>query len=400
MLLKDKTILLAISGSIAFYKAYELISMLKKEGLKVKVLLSDGVLNFASHLSFEALCDGVLSKENETWVGAKNLSQMCENDKNHIAFSKDCDAIIFAPATVNSINKLANGIAGNLFIQTLIASNAPLIIAPAANTRMLNHFSTQNSLTLLKKNGATVIEPISKVLACGELGVGGLAELESIIFALKRVLLKDEFFVGKKVVITGGGTREKIDEVRYIGNFSSGKMAKALADAFYMLGATVSLLSSVDFENLPYESKHFENANELEALMSEHKNDDFLLMSAAVSDFSPTFHKGKLKKSDFKQGLSLSLKPTKDLLKSLEFKGKKIGFKLEFEAKNALENAKNALKEKDLNMICLNVLSPTNKAFASDMNALTLITKDFTQDLGLKSKLDLAFEIAKRCKEL
>lgn len=400
MLLKDKTILLAVSGSIAFYKAYELISMLKKEGCKVKVLLSDGVLNFASHLSFEALCDGVLSRENESWAGAKNLSEICENDKNHIAFSKDCDAIIFAPASVNSINKLAYGIADNLFIQTLIAANAPLIIAPAANTRMLNHFSTKNSLEILKKNGATVIEPISKILACGELGAGGLAELDTIIFALKRVLLRDEFFVGKRVVITGGGTREKIDEVRYIGNFSSGKMAKALADAFYMLGATVSLLSSVDFKNLPYESKHFENANELENLMNEHKNDDFLLMSAAVSDFSPEFHKGKLKKSDFKQGFNLALKPSKDLLKSLEFKGKKIGFKLEFDEKNALKNAKNSLKEKKLDMICLNVVNAKNKAFESDFNAITLITKDFTQDLGLKSKLDLAFEIAKRCKEL
>ena len=400
MLLKDKIILLAVSGSIAFYKAYELISALKKCGCKVKVLLSDGVLNFASHLSFEALCDGVLSKENESWAGAKNSSQMCENDKNHIAFSKDCDAIIFAPATVNSINKLANGIADNLFIQTLIAANAPLIIAPAANTRMLNHFSTQNSLEILRKNNAIIVPPICKNLACGELGAGGLADINTIIFALKRVLLKDEFFVGKKVVITGGGTREKIDEVRYIGNFSSGKMAKALADTFYALGAKVTLLSSVDFENLPYESKHFENANELEKLMKEHKNDDFLLMSAAVSDFSPTFHEGKLKKSDFKQGLSLSLKPTKDLLKSLEFKGKKIGFKLEFDEKNALKNAKNSLKEKKLDMICLNVINAKNKAFDNDFNAITLITKNFTQDLGLKSKVDLAFEIAKRCKEL
>ena len=400
MLLKDKTILLAVSGSIAFYKAYELISALKKCACKVKVLLSDGALNFATHLSFEALCDGVLSKENESWAGAKNLSQMCENDKNHIAFSKDCDAIIFAPASVNSINKLANGIADNLFIQTLIAANAPLIIAPAANTRMLNHFSTQNSLEILRKNNAIIVPPICKNLACGELGAGGLADINTIIFALKRVLLRDEFFVGKKVVITGGGTREKIDEVRYIGNFSSGKMAKALADAFYALGAKVTLLSSIDFENLPYESKHFESVAELEALMSEHKNDDFLLMSAAVSDFSPTFHKGKLKKSDFKQGLSLSLKPTKDLLKSLEFKGKKIGFKLEFDEKNALENAKNSLKEKKLDMICLNVVNAKNKAFESDFNAITLITKDFTGDLGLKSKVELAFEIAKRCKEL
>lgn len=385
-----KKILLAISGSIAFYKAYELVSAFKKEGFGVKVLLSDGALKFASKMSFEALAESVLCAENESW----------ENDKNHIAFSKDCDIVVFAPASVNSINKLALGIADTLFIQTLIAASAPLVIAPAANTRMLNHFSTQHSLKLLQENGALIIAPACKGLACGEVGAGGLAQISHIVAATKRELFKDEFFKGKKVVVTGGGTKEKIDEVRFIGNLSSGKMAKALADAFYMLGASVTLLNSAGFDNAPYECKAFESANELENLLKKHENADFLVMSAAVSDFAPEFHAGKLKRSDYEKGLTLHLKPAKDLLKECKIKGKKIGFKLEFESANALQNAKSTLKEKKLDMVCLNVISKDNAPFGSDFNALTLITKNGTQELGRKSKAELALEIARWCKNL
>lgn len=382
-----KRILLAISGSIAFYKAYELISAFKKEGFRVKVLLSDGALKFVSKMSFEALSDGVLCSENESW----------ENDKNHIAFSKDCDIIVFAPASVNSINKLAFGIADNVFIQTLIAASKPLIIAAAANTRMLLHFSTQNALGLLQKNKAIIIPPICKELACGEVGVGGLAHIWHIVALTKRELFKDKFFEDKSVLITGGGTKQKIDEVRYIGNFSSGKMAKALADTFYMLGAKVTLLSSVSFEHLPYECEAFESIDELEHLLIKHEKKDFLLMCAAVSDFKSEFYAGKMKKSD---KFTLVLKPTKDLLQSSQFKGKKIGFKLELDEKNALKNAKNALKEKKLDMICLNVLSADNATFGSDFNALTLITKDGIHELGYKSKQELALDIARFCKTL
>lgn len=385
-----KRILLAISGSIAFYKAYELISAFKNEGFKVKALLSNGVLQFASRMSFEALCESVLCSENESW----------QNDKNHIAFSKDCDIIVFAPASVNSINKLAGGIADTIFIQTLIATSLPLIIAPAANPRMLSHFSTKRSLQILQENGAITVPPICKTLACKEVGVGGLAEISNIVLMTKRELFKDEFFKDKTVIITGGGTKEKIDEVRYIGNFSSGKTAKALAEAFYILGAKPILLSSVEYENTPYECEFFQSSNDLENLLKKHKNGDFLIMSAAVSDFVSDFVGKKLKKSDYTDGLCLHLKPTKDLLKNCEFKGKKIGFKLETNTKDAVQNAKNALKEKKLELVCLNVISEENIAFGSDFNTLTLISKDCTQELRHKSKKDLALEIARWCKTL
>lgn len=383
-----KTLLLAISGSIAFYKTYELISLFKKEGFRVKILLSNGALKFASKMSFEALADEVLCEENESW----------QNSSNHIAFSKDVDLVLFAPASVNSINKLALGIADNLFIQTLIAANKPLIIAPAANTNMFHHFSTQNSLKLLKENKALIIEPIYKVLACKDEGVGALAEVKDIFNITKRELFKKEFWCEKKVLVTGGGTREKIDDVRCVSNFSSGKMAKAIADAFYFLGARVKFLSSVEFDT-PYEMCQFESSRDLKELLNENLNYDFLIMTAAVSDFIPQSVKGKIKKNEHLQGLNLHLSLNEDLLKNLNFKGKKIGFKMEFNPQNALENAKKSLEDKGLDMVCLNIIGQNNY-FGSDQNELYFITLKNENKSALQSKENLAFELVKWCEKL
>lgn len=383
-----KTLLLAISGSIAFYKTYELISLFKKEGFRVKILLSNGALKFASKMSFEALADEVLCEENESW----------QNSSNHIAFSKDVDLVLFAPASVNSINKLALGIADNLFIQTLIAANKPLIIAPAANTNMFHHFSTQNSLKLLKENKALIIEPICKVLACKDEGVGALAEVKDIFNITKRELFKKEFWCEKKVLVTGGGTREKIDDVRCVSNFSSGKMAKAIADAFYFLGARVKFLSSVEFDT-PYEMCQFESSRDLKELLNENLNYDFLIMTAAVSDFIPQSVKGKIKKNEHLQGLNLHLSLNEDLLKNLNFKGKKIGFKMEFNPQNALENAKKSLQDKQLDMVCLNIIGQNNY-FGSDQNELYFITLKNENKSALQSKENLAFELVKWCEKL
>ncbi|MBZ7950406.1 bifunctional phosphopantothenoylcysteine decarboxylase/phosphopantothenate--cysteine ligase CoaBC [Campylobacter sp. LH-2024] len=383
-----KTILLAVSGSIAFYKAYELISLFKKENIKVKVLLSQGVLKFANKLSFEALADEILSEENESW----------ENKKNHIDFSKDCDLVLFAPASINSINKLALGIADNLFIQTLIASNKPLIIAPAANTNMYNHFSTQNSLKLLQKNKALIIPPISKVLACKDEGIGALAEVEDIFNITKRELFKKNFWLNKSVVVSGGGTKEKIDDVRCISNFSSGKMAKSIADAFYFLGAKVIFLSSVNFKT-SYEIYKFESSKDLKILLERFCESDFLIMAAAVSDFIPEFQKGKIKKNQFSNGFDLHLKLNEDLLKNVNFKGKKIGFKMEFDTKNAIENAKKSLVEKNLNLVCLNILNKKN-SFGSDKNEIHFISKDACIKSDFKDKKDLAFDLINWCEKL
>ncbi|QBL11413.1 bifunctional phosphopantothenoylcysteine decarboxylase/phosphopantothenate--cysteine ligase CoaBC [Campylobacter helveticus] len=381
-----KTILLAISGSIAFYKSYELISLFKKEGFRVKVLLSNGLLKFATKLSFEALADAILCEENESW----------QSQNNHIAFSKDADIVLFAPASVNSINKLANGISDTLFIQTLMAAKAPIIIAPAANSAMYLHFSTQKSLQILKQNGVKIIEPIYKKLACKDEGIGALAEIEDIFHFIKRELFKEEFFCGKSVIVSGGGTKEKIDDVRCISNFSSGKMAKELAFAFYYLGADVVLLSSVEFKT-PFQFLAFESSKDLKALLKRYDEGDFLVMCAAVSDFVPKYQKGKIKKSE--AGLNLELNLNEDLLKTCKFKGKKIGFKMELDAQNALKNAELSLKEKKLDMVCLNVLGEKNH-FGADFNELIFITQDESARSGFKSKKVLAFELAKMCQKL
>ncbi|WP_103630643.1 bifunctional phosphopantothenoylcysteine decarboxylase/phosphopantothenate--cysteine ligase CoaBC [Campylobacter concisus] len=383
-MLKNKKILLAVCGSIAFYKAYEILSLLKKQGADVYVALSDGALEFCSVSGFEALSEHkILSSQTQNW----------QDGVNHIAYSK-MDLVLIAPASVNTVNKLAVGICDNVFMQTLIAtSHVPLVVAPAANNNMIEHFATQNSLEILKKNGALVVEPVLKTLACGDVGKGALANPEVIVeAAIKR--LSKPLFAGKKVVITGGATTEKIDDVRAITNFSSGKMARALARAFYYAGAEVKLLASFETSNEPFLSLKFSSSSELlELCKSECEGANLLVMCAAVSDFVPTKIDGKIKKEDVGESLNLSLKRNVDILQSLkEFKCKKIGFKLEISNENALKSARSMLEKKELDAVCLNILGEKN-GFASEQNEVNFITKDDEILLPLASKDEIAWRI-------
>ena len=383
-MLKNKKILLAVCGSIAFYKAFEILSLLKKQGADVYVALSDGALEFCSVSGFEALSEHkILSSQTQNW----------QDGVNHIAYSK-MDLVLIAPASVNTINKLTAGICDNVFMQTLIAaSHVPLVVAPAANNNMIEHFATQNSLEILKKNGALVVEPVLKTLACGDVGKGGLANPEVIVeAAIKR--LSKPIFVGKKVVISGGATTEKIDDVRAITNFSSGKMARALARAFYYAGAEVKLLASFETSNEPFESFKFSSSSELlELCKSECEGANLLVMCAAVSDFVPTKIDGKIKKEDVGESLNLSLKRNVDILQSLkEFKCKKIGFKLEISNESALKSARSMLEKKALDAVCLNILGEKN-GFASEQNEVNFITKNSEILLPLASKDEIAGRI-------
>ena len=383
-MLKNKKILLAVCGSIAFYKAYEILSLLKKQGADVYVALSDGALEFCSVSGFEALSEHkILSSQTQNW----------QDGVNHIAYSK-MDLVLIAPASVNTINKLTAGICDNVFMQTLIAaSHVPLVVAPAANNNMIEHFATQNSLEILKKNGALVVEPVLKTLACGDVGKGGLASPEVIVeAAIKR--LSKPLFAGKKVVITGGATTEKIDDVRAITNFSSGKMAGALARAFYYAGAEVKLLASFETSSEPFLSLKFSSSGELlELCKSECEGANLLVMCAAVSDFVPTKIDGKIKKEDVGESLNLSLKRNVDILQSLkEFKCKKIGFKLEISNESALKSARSMLEKKGLDAVCLNILGEKN-GFASEQNEVNFITKNSEILLPLASKDEIAGRI-------
>ena len=383
-MLKNKKILLAICGSIAFYKAFEILSLLKKQGADVYVALSDGALDFCSVSGFEALSEHkILSSQTQNW----------QDGVNHIAYSK-MDLVLIAPASVNTINKLTAGICDNVFMQTLIAaSHVPLVVAPAANNNMIEHFATQNSLEILKKNGALVVEPVLKTLACGDVGKGGLASPEVIVeAAIKR--LSKPLFAGKKVVITGGAITEKIDDVRAITNFSSGKMARALARAFYYAGAEVKLLASFEAENEPFECLKFSSSSELlELCKSECESANLLVMCAAVSDFMSTKIDGKIKKEDVGEILSLSLKRNVDILQSLkEFNCKKIGFKLEISSESAHKNARAMLEQKGLDAVCLNILGEKN-GFASEQNEVNFITKNNETLLPLATKDEIARHI-------
>ena len=383
-MLKNKKILLAVCGSIAFYKAYEILSLLKKQGADVYVALSDGALEFCSVSGFEALSEHkILSSQTQNW----------QDGVNHIAYSK-MDLVLIAPASVNTINKLTAGICDNVFMQTLIAaSHVPLVVAPAANNNMIEHYATQNSLEILKKNGALVVEPVLKTLACGDVGKGGLASPEVIVeAAIKR--LSKPLFAGKKVVITGGATTEKIDDVRAITNFSSGKMARALARAFYYAGAEVKLLASFETSSEPFECLKFSSSGELlELCKSECEGANLLVMCAAVSDFVPTKTHGKIKKEDVGESLNLSLKRNVDILQSLkEFRCKKIGFKLEISSENALKSARSMLEKKALDAVCLNILGEKN-GFASEQNEVNFITSGGETLLPLASKNEIAGRI-------
>lgn len=383
-MLKNKKILLAVCGSIAFYKAFEILSLLKKQGADVYVALSDGALEFCSVSGFEALSEHkILSSQTQNW----------QDGVNHIAYSK-MDLVLIAPASVNTINKLTAGICDNVFMQTLIAaSHVPLVVAPAANNNMIEHFATQNSLEILRKNGALVVEPVLKTLACGDVGKGALASPEVIVeAAIKR--LSKPLFAGKKVVITGGATTEKIDDVRAITNFSSGKMARALARAFYYAGAEVKLLASFETSSEPFDCLKFSSSSELlELCKSECEGANLLVMCAAVSDFVPTKIAGKIKKEDVGEILSLSLKRNVDILQSLkEFKCKKIGFKLEISNESALKSARSMLEKKELDAVCLNILGEKN-GFASEQNEVNFITKGGETLLPLASKDEIAGRI-------
>ncbi|WP_103571858.1 bifunctional phosphopantothenoylcysteine decarboxylase/phosphopantothenate--cysteine ligase CoaBC [Campylobacter concisus] len=383
-MLKNKKILLAVCGSIAFYKAFEILSLLKKQGADVYVALSDGALEFCSVSGFEALSEHkILSSQTQNW----------QDGVNHIAYSK-MDLVLIAPASVNTINKLTAGICDNVFMQTLIAaSHVPLVVAPAANNNMIEHFATQNSLEILKKNGALVVEPVLKTLACGDVGKGALASPEVIAeAAIKR--LSRPLFAGKKVVITGGATTENIDDVRAITNFSSGKMARALARAFYYAGAEVKLLASFETANEPFDSLKFSSSSELlELCKSECEEANLLVMCAAVSDFVPTKIDGKIKKEDVGESLNLSLKRNVDILQSLkEFKCKKIGFKLEISNESALKSARSMLEKKGLDAVCLNILGEKN-GFASEQNEVNFITRGGETLLPLASKDEIAGRI-------
>ena len=394
--LKDAKITLCVSSSISFYKAFEILSLLRRANAKVRVAMSEQTLKFCSPLAFEALSgECVLVGDNKPLA--------------HIEYAK-CDLMIIAPATANTINKIALGIADNAMLSCILACRAPKLIAPAANTAMLENPATQNSLKVLKERGFVVVSSCEKTLACGDVGKGALASPKDIVLSAARMLGANSRILSEnsriptgnsrisKVIITAGACYEMIDDVRAITNLSSGKMGLALAFAYYLRGFDVTLISSA--QNLPKSMENLEflsfksSADLLEILKNKKlAKDDLLVMAAAISDYIPSQKaKGKIKKSG--ANLNLELKENIDILSSLkELKCKKIGFKMEMDEQSALSSAKNMLENKALDAVCLNVLKAQNY-FGSEQNEVLFITKNSQKMLKMASKHEIAAQIA------
>lgn len=393
--LKDAKITLCVSSSISFYKAFEILSLLRRANAKVRVAMSEQTLKFCSPLAFEALSGECVLVE-----GSKPLA--------HIEYAK-CDLMIIAPATANTINKIALGIADNAMLSCILACRAPKLIAPAANTAMLENPATQNSLKVLKERGFMVVNSCEKTLACGDVGKGALASPKDIVLSAARMLGANSRIPSansristknsriSKVIITAGACYEMIDDVRAITNLSSGKMGLALAFAYYLRGFDVTLISSAQnlpksMENLEFLS--FKNSADLLEILKNKKlaKDDLLVMAAAISDYIPSQKaKGKIKKSG--ANLNLELKENIDILSSLkELKCKKIGFKMEMDEQSALSSAKNMLENKALDAVCLNVLKAQNY-FGSEQNEVLFITKNSQKMLKMASKHEIAAQI-------
>jgi len=378
-------VLIGVSGSIAIYKTLELIRLFVKNKDKVKVVMTKSAQKFITPLTFETLTrNKVLTEENEDW----------SSNVNHIDYAKWADIFIIAPATANTLNKAYRGIADNLLLQTYLAFRGPTLFAPAANTNMYLHSTTQEAIKNLNS-----IEANSGLLACGDEGIGKMAEVEEIFIRALREVNKDKFWENKKIVVTAGGSIEKIDDVRFISNFSSGKMGEALAKAFYIKGAKVSLISSKE-HNLTKEIKQIkvESAKDyLKAILNE--KPEYLVMAAAIVDYTPEYKKGKLKKEHIGDELILKLSKNIDVLESLKNeKFKKIGFKAEFDEKNAFKYAKNSLIKKNLDAVCLNLLSKNN--FGSDKNEIIFITKDKEIKLNEDKKEEIAFKVVDAIKNI
>jgi len=414
--LTGKTVLLGVTGSISAYKACDLARLFIKAGSEVHIVMTPSAERFVSALTFEALTrNPVLTESSESWSSALN----------HIDIGKKCDAFIIAPATANTLNKLSKGIADNILTQTALAFKGEMLVAPAANTQMLANHYTTGSLKMLGVNDYIIINPQEKLLACGDIGNGALAEPSEIFFEVAKALLKDDFWADRRIVVTGGGTREKIDEVRYISNFSSGKMAKALCLELYLKGADVCYITTMGKEGLPSGiytidaedaeeildytkdairvskkgkmSKASMNASDRHLIQKE----PYLFMVAAVADYKPKFPQdGKLKKSMLGESWNVELTQTPDILSSLDKTDiKTVAFKAEMDSQEGLNNAIALLEKKRVDAVCYNLLEDAT-SFGGDENEITFITKEEQVALGRADKLTLSLKILDEAKKL
>ena len=387
--LEGKKIILGITGSIAAYKAATLVSMLIKRKANVHVIMTQNATKFISPLTFETLSG------NKVHTDTFDLSP--DHKVHHITLVKDCDIFLIAPATANIIAKIVHGISDDMLTSTFIACHSLRMVCPAMNTFMYENPINQDNISLCNKYGIKVIEPASGRLACGDSGKGKMPEPEFILEEIIHEIGYKKDLKGKKILITAGPTQESLDPVRYLTNHSTGKMGYAIAKVAANRGANVILVSGP--VNIP-PPHHVTLINIItakdmfEAIKKEANNSDIIIKAAAVADYRPkNYSENKIKKKE--EQTSIELEKTDDILKYLgeNKKGgqKLIGFSME--TTNVVENSKQKLVKKNLDMIVANNLKDKGAGFGTDTNLVTFITSKETKQLPLMSKEKVGDEL-------
>lgn len=386
-MLKGKTVVLGVTGSIAAYKITNLASALVKLHADVNVIMTKNATNFITPITFETL------------TGNKCLIDTFDRNfqfnVEHVALAKRADIFMVAPASANVIGKIAHGIADDMLTTTIMASKCPKLISPAMNTNMFENPILQDNLKILEKYGYEIINPASGYLACGDTGAGKMPEPETLLKYILRTIAREKDMAGKKVLITAGPTQEKIDPVRYITNHSTGKMGYALAENAMRRGAEVTLVTGPTaieppmFVNVVPVISAEDMAGEVIARAPEQ---DIIIKAAAVADYRPVNPSDeKIKKKDDDESV-ITLERTQDILKYLG--GHKraeqfiCGFSMETE--NMLENSRAKLTKKNVDMIVANNLKVKGAGFGTDTNVVTIITADGCKELDIMSKVEVA----------
>ena len=395
-MLKNKTVLLGVTGSIAAYKIANLARMLKKLHCNVHVLMTQNATQFINPVTFETLT------ENKCLIDTfdRNFQYSVE----HVALAKQADVVMIAPASANVIGKIANGIADDMLTTTVMACPCHKIISPAMNHNMFHNPIVQDNLSKLERFGYEIIKPDKGMLANGDIGDGRMPEEAVLLEYILKTIAHEKDLTGKKILITAGATQESIDPVRFITNHSTGKMGFALAKAAMHRGAEVTLIAGhTEFEPPMFMKViRVKSAQDMfEAVTEISGQQDIIIKSAAVADYTPvTTAENKVKKSD--SDMKIELKRTQDILKYLgEHKPEQqflCGFSMETE--HVLENSRKKLTSKNCDMICANSLKTEGAGFGTDTNILTLITKNSETELPKLSKEEAAHRILDKILEI
>ena len=390
-MLKGKTVLLGVTGSISAYKIANLASMLVKLHAHVEVVMTKNAAQFITPVTFETLTKSRCHTE--------TFDRHDVSEVKHIALAERADVMLIAPASANIIGKLAHGIADDMLSTVFLAVKAPVLVAPAMNVHMFENPAVQDNLKILASRGVTVIPPDNGMLACGAVGAGKLPSEQTLLDYILREIAKPKDLAGKRVLVTAGPTRESLDPVRFITNHSTGKMGYAVARQAMLRGAEVTLVSGpVSIAPPPFvKVVPVQSAQEMfEAVADCFESTDIFVMTAAVADYTPAKTKTeKIKKSADGTDLTLQLRRTTDILQWLgahKRSGQLVcGFSMETE--NMLENSRAKLARKNADMIAANSLRDAGSGFGTDTNHLVLIKKDSVTDLPLLTKEQAADEV-------